>query len=241
MYTKYQSRLLNNIPHVVHGFSTRHDGDMRMPAARRVFLKELGIDEADFRWPEQTHGTGIAVLKRSNGISKIPLVDGLVTKSGISSVYLGIHVADCVPLMAVDPKHGVIGVSHAGWRGTLGGIAQNMVRDMRAAGADVNDIRVFIGPHIGMCCYSVPEERADRFRQTFRDNEKVVISMNDTWYVDIGYANYLALCEAGIEPDQIDRPVTCTSCQADTFYSYRKDTKDTFGEILGVIGFSYGN
>jgi copper oxidase (laccase) domain-containing protein len=59
--------------------------------------------------------------------------------------------------------------------------------------------------------------------------------MQGQWHLDIGYANYQLLLDSGIQKDHIDAPVMCTSCQVDTFNSFRKDPKSEFGVQLGVI------
>jgi len=75
------------------------------------------------------------------------------------------------------------------------------------------------------------------------DWENPYMSINNSyiegaWRVDIGWANYRQLTDAGVKPEHIDAPPTCTFCQIDTYFSFRKDSKETFGEIMGVIGFA---
>ncbi len=108
---------------------------------------------------------------------------------------------------------------------------------MVAAGCTPGDIRLSIGPHIGMCCYTVPDDRAEVFQKIFGNNEKITARERDGWHLDIGYVNYLQLVNAGIKKEHIDAPVTCTSCQVSEFNSFRKDTKKTFGVQLGIIHF----
>ncbi|MEK7119801.1 MAG: polyphenol oxidase family protein [Patescibacteria group bacterium] len=228
------STLLSGVPGVVHGFSTRALSDMRNNIASKVFLKILSLDDTLFEMPEQVHGSDVAVIRSSDTFGeKYKGVDGLV---GFRNT-IGILVADCVPLIAVDPVAHIIGAAHAGWKGTIGGIATRLIEIMQKEGAKTDRILVSIGPHIGMCCYDVPDERAQRFLIGFNENPKVVSEINTIWHVDIGYANFLQLKHAGIALEHIDAPPVCTKCQRDDFYSYRRDTKETFGEMLGVIGF----
>lgn len=233
----YQSTLLNKIPNLVHAFSSRRLNDMRDEKNRKSFLATLGLKRKILVQPEQVHGGEVSTVSyaRSDGI--INDADGLVSKIGNSTLLLGVRTADCLPILAVDPIEKIIGVAHAGWRGTLAGISISLIDTFIKVGSKPKNIFVVIGPHIGMCCYDVPEERAKRFRSIFENDPKAVSQIQDRWYIDIGYLNYKQLLVQGVTPEHIDASPTCTSCQHDEFFSYRKDTKETFGEMMGVIGF----
>ena len=70
--------------------------------------------------------------------------------------------ADCTPLVLYDPIHHAVGVCHAGWRGTVNGVATATLWAMQAAyGADPADVRVGIGPGIGPASYPVGAEVVD--------------------------------------------------------------------------------
>lgn len=208
-----QSSLLSKFPGIVHGYSTRDLGDMRNQNTRESFLTHLGISTGSLQLSKQIHSSMIGV----NG-------DGLVSR--IKGEAVGVVVADCVPLLLLDSKKKIVAAVHAGWKGTLGNIAKQAVLKMNS---DPKNLFVSIGPHIGSCCYTVPRVRADSFSSqcTYFDG--------DDWHLDLGLANRFQLMEAGIPSAHIDAPIVCTSCQIDRFYSYRKDTKESFGEILAVI------
>ncbi len=203
-------------------FTTRSDGDMRKIAHTDIILAE------------QIHGSDVAVVTVKDVGKIIPGVDGLVTSQ---VVRLGIRVADCVPILAYDERSGITGVAHAGWRGTLGNIAGALIASMLDLGAQKTKIRVSLGPHIGMCCYDVPKDRVKNFLKIFKESETIVSFFQNTWHLDIGRANFLQLTLAGVIPSHIEAPVLCTSCQNDKYFSYRKDTKETFGEMMGTISY----
>lgn len=232
----YQSTLLLTVPNLVHGYSSRAIGDARTRAGKDTVLKLLGIESQKLFEPDQVHGNEVAVLD-DVGLGVHAGVDGLIHKVNASPVTLSVHVADCVALLLVDPVSRLIGAIHAGWKGTLGGITTNSIREMVKLGSNPSDVIVSIGPHIGMCHYDVPEERAQKFLNAFDNNPKVASFYEGAWHVDIGWANYRQLLDNGIRKEHIDAPLTCTACQIDTYFSFRKDTKETFGEIMGVIGF----
>ena len=82
----------------------------------------------------QTHTNNVirvgeTPLERFYVGSKTPSgVDGLVTN--VPGVVLTTSFADCIPLLFADPVKKCIGLSHAGWRGTVGKIAKNTIDKM---------------------------------------------------------------------------------------------------------------
>ncbi|MCX6792290.1 MAG: polyphenol oxidase family protein [Candidatus Gottesmanbacteria bacterium] len=220
-----RSTLLTNLG-IVHGYSTRTE-------SREKFLEQLGVWSEDLVVGEQVHGIRIAGVKDNDRGKTLAGIDGLVAKN--LQVGLGVTFADCAPILAVDPNAKIIGTAHAGWNGTLARIARELTIAMKNAGADVHNIYISIGPHIGMCCYNIMDDRANAFQKKFGDNEMIATKILDTWYLDIGYANYQTLLEAGIPKNHIDISKLCTSCRISEFHSFRKDPKDRFGVQLGVI------
>jgi len=222
---------------VTAAYSCRVLGDMRIDSSRETFLRLVGSESKDLIMARQIHGVRVVVVSRRERGKTLAETDGLVYRKDDAPVVLGVSYADCAPLLAVDPRANVIGVAHAGWRGTLNGIADELIQTMVGAGCTAQNIRVSIGPHIGMCCYSVQESRVREFQKRFGTDEKIAVKIGGVWHLDIGYANYVQLLEAGITKEHIDVPVTCTSCQVSEFNSFRKDTKETFGVQLGIIRF----
>jgi hypothetical protein len=91
---------------------------------------------------------------------------------------VAIKTADCLPILLVDDRHRAVAAVHAGWRGTVAGIAQRAVEAMRAQfGSAPGDLRAAIGPGIGPCCYEVGPEVAAEFGRQGRA------------HVDLGEAN----------------------------------------------------
>ena len=219
----FQSTLLLQLEGVIHGFSCRQAGDMRYEEKnRKHFASALGLHKSPV-FACQTHS------------SMVP-GDGLVSRD----TPVAVVAADCVPILLVDPEKKVFAAVHAGWKGTLGGIVGNAVGEMVRMGADARQIFAAIGPHIGACCYDVPEDRVGMFEDRFGQDEKMAARIDGRWHLDIGWANYRQLTDMGISPEHIDAPPTCTSCQNNTFFSYRKDSKETYGEMMAVIGQTYG-
>lgn len=231
----YQSSLLSGISGLFHGYSTRALGDARVEENAQTILRRLTDSHRTLVRAQQIHGNEVSFVDDATSHT-VAGVDGLVTRN--SDIALEVHVADCAPVLLIDPQARVICAVHAGWKGTLSHIVGNAITRMTEQGASSDHIYASVGPHIGGCCYTVPKERADRFLSEFGRDTPVVFKEADGWHLDIGLSNRMELLHSGIAPDHMDTPVVCTSCQVDTFYSYRKETKQTFGEMIGVIGFA---
>lgn len=228
----FQSTLLSQLDGVIHGFSNRSAGDMEHSGEHRgSFARKLGFKISPVL-SEQVHDNRIQTVDRQS-VGIVSGVDGLVSRGAPVAVV----AADCIPMLLVDPEGKVCAAIHAGWKGTLGGVVGNAVQEMVKVGGDVRRIYVALGPHIGACCYDVPENRARTFRERFGKDEKMAFVVDGLWYLDIGWANYRQLLSAGVTEDHIDAPPTCTSCQNNDFFSYRKDSKETYGKMMAVIGF----
>jgi len=229
--------LFSEFPKLLCVMSDRTQGDLnvgRLPIENAQTLLDLyQIPLTQFVGMKQVHGVTVQLIDQTNQGTLLPNTDGLVTAT--PQLFLGVKVADCVPLFFYDPVKKKVGVAHAGWRGTLNNICLNMIRKLQDTGSDPKNIFVGIGPHIGGCCYDVTWERAKLFLEKFRD-PKIAFQNEGKWFLDIGQANKTQLLESGVKSEHIDAPLTCTSCQNDLFFSYRKDSKETFGEMLGIIG-----
>jgi YfiH family protein len=210
-----QSKLLSNLG-ITHGYATR---DEQWEKSKDIVIAQ------------QIHGKKIAMVQDHDAGKILPGFDGLVSKK----LPLGVTFADCVPILAVDPKAKIIGTAHAGWKGTFAGIASELITVMEANGADKKNISVSIGPHIGMSCYNIKEDRAEMFQKKFGNNGKITTKINGEWHLDIGYANYQLLLTAGIPEHHMELSDMCTSCQNNIFHSFRKDPKGTFGVQLAFI------
>ncbi|HUO31543.1 MAG TPA: peptidoglycan editing factor PgeF [Bryobacteraceae bacterium] len=137
---------------------------------------------------------------------------------------VAVKTADCIPILLVDEDCRAVAAVHAGWRGTVSGIAGQAVRHMRAAfGSRPEHLHAAIGPGIGKCCYEVGPEVAVQFGETGRAN------------IDLAAANRRQLEAAGIPAAQIYVAGLCTQCGAADFHSYRRDQEHS-GRMLSFVG-----
>lgn len=234
----YQSQLFDD-PSVIHGFSSKRFGDMRNAKNRTIFLTALGLKDESLIWQEQIHKDAIHHVAESDRSTTIAGVDGLVYKQTTitRSLIISVHTADCVPLLALDPVTHIIGVAHAGWRGTVHHIGNKLISEMELLGGNVQDVRVVIGPRISVDGYDIPPDRAKLIRKEFPQTG-VVIEKKGVFYADLGSANYEDLKSAGVQPKYIEYDPSLTTNHYPTdFYSFRRNGMSVDGEILGVIGF----
>lgn len=183
---------------------------------------------------QQVHGCHVAVVTAADGGTTVAATDGLVTAD--RSVVLTMRYADCVPVLLYSAARRVIGLAHAGWRGTVQGVAaETALVMMRRFGCAAQDLVAGIGPSIGPCCYQVGPEVVQAFEHAFPGAQLLSDRQADgRARVDLQRANALQLSALGIH--QIEISACCTSCRRDLFFSHRGDRGRTgrFGAWIGL-------
>ena len=154
-------------------------------------------------------------------------------------VTLFMRFADCVPILVHDPVKGVIGVSHAGWLGTVRDVAGVTVRTMSERyGSNPSDIIACIGPSIGPDHYEVGEDVITQVKQTFgTDSDLVLHPHNTRLHFDLWKANEYLLERAGVS--QIASAGICTACHTEDWFSHRAEKGKTgrFGALIALNSF----
>jgi YfiH family protein len=235
------SRLLASIDHLRFGMSTRRsavgaetqsseighpvgDRSERIDLNRRLLVEALGIQGAQFAAPKQCHSATVRVVNRPGTYDSC---DGLITAE--KNLWLAVVVADCIPLMLVDTRRHVVAALHAGWRGTAGRIAERGLDLLRTNfGTERSDVKAFIGPSAGVCCYEVGEEVFSLF------SDAVLLRNNGSVHLDLKKENKRQLLEAGVPDEQIEVSPHCTICAPDLFHSYRRD-RERSGRMIAAI------
>lgn len=217
-------------------FGTKFLGDARHAESIFQALKELNISYKTVVIPEQIHSVNVSVLESKvvNEVENIVDTDGVVTKE--DNIVLTVRTGDCVPIIYCDKKTGVIGISHQGWRGSLKKMVKHMTNEMEKVGSKKEDIFVAIGPSIGACCYDLSDERYFTFMGELDwYSEKIFSSYNGKRHLNMPFLNYLLLLEAGIKKEHIDFFPFCTKCDTERFFSFRRDEKKNYGEMVSFI------
>ena len=195
---------------------------------RRV-AETLGTDNGHLVCSDQTHTTNVRLVTKEDAGKGVICprdytdVDGLITN--VSGLTLVTFYADCVPLYFVDPVHHAIGLSHSGWRGTVGKIGKHTVELMQETfGCRPEEILAAVGPSVCMDCYEVSEEVIDKFREAFdKENWDQLFykKANGKYQLNLWETNRLIFLEAGIPEANISMPGICTCCNPEFLFSHR--------------------
>lgn len=243
--------------HLVAGMTTRRGGVSEKPfhslnvgfhvgdrdedvlTNRRIIAKKLSIPLEQWVVGNQPHGNQIYKVQADDASrgaltekTAIEGVDGLYTdERGILLVSM---YADCVPLYFYAKEKQMVGIAHAGWRGTVANIAGKMVTTWYQEGIEPSEIRVFIGPSIGSCCYEVSKDVINEINRLHLDI-KVTKNQSGKDMLDLQLVNKKLLMKAGVRREAITMSSFCTSCHNTYFYSHRKEKGQT-GRMMAYIG-----
>jgi YfiH family protein len=202
----------------------RKSGDEvdRVDENRRIACESIGADVAKLALNYQVHSA--RVVQAFPGM-RGEHADGLWTDAPGQPILA--MSADCLPIAVarVMTDERAVAVLHVGWRGLLAGIIEG---GEEAVGAGT--LAAMIGPGIGPCCYEVGEEVAALFRERF--GQDVVRD----GHLDLWTSAERALRDAGV--GHVERLDRCTACEAETFFSHRRDGGNTGRQ--GVIAYVAG-
>jgi polyphenol oxidase len=252
-----------NVNHnVIVGISTRRGGVSKTPFTtlnlglhvnddqddvlqnREKLGEDIGISLEDWVCADQVHDCKVQKVSckdKGKGVydysTTISCTDGLYTKE--KGVLLTGGFADCVPLLFYARDKEIVGIAHAGWKGTVGQIAINMIHTLvQEENVSLDEVFVFIGPSIGQCCYEVDENvihKVDECCAKAKNTYHKVDNVISRYMLDLKKLNQEILLEAGIPEKNIEVTKYCTSCQNDLFFSHRKEKGQT-GRMLAFIG-----
>lgn len=176
----------------------------------------------------QVHGTGIAVhgSDPGRGIHLVPDADGHLTAR--RGLLLTVTVADCVPVYLVAPAHGAIGLLHAGWRGTAGGILPKAVAMLEEFhGVPPSALQVHLGTAISGPAYEVGRE--------VMEGLGLAAEGSGPWHADIRAVLRRQAVAAGV--GEVSVSGHCTFRQSDRFFSHRA-SGGRDGRMVAFLGFA---
>ena len=216
-----------------------HTGEehKKIVSNRRSLAQQLSLQEDTiFVIANQTHSDHVAVIeeKQTRGWERLEDAvedcDALVTN--LSGVVLAVLTADCVPILLYDPVREVVAAVHAGWRGTEAGIVRKTIEVMeKRFGSDPSDLLAGVAPAIGKCCYEVGEDVASHFI----GYPDAIERRGEKFMLDLPSINKEQMLAAGVPEKQIEMSGTCTACEVDQFFSYRKE-QGCSGRFMSLIG-----
>jgi polyphenol oxidase len=186
---------------------------------RRLLAAHAGYAPDALQVTRHVHGTDVWTV--GEPLAEAAEFDGLVCDR--PGAVLGAFAADCIPIVFAEPVARVCGAAHAGWRGTVAGVARNVVARMVERGAAADRLRVALGPSIGPCCFEVGPEVVAEFRAAFGELAGLVVPGPRRAHLDLRVATRAVLERAGVRADHIDDRPPCTRCEPERFFSYRRD------------------
>ena len=189
----------------------------------------MGVAVEDMVLSKQTHTTNVRVVTKEDkgkGVMRernYTDVDGMITN--VPGICLVTSYADCVPLYFVDPVKKAIGLSHSGWRGTVGKIGKNTVQLMQENfGSKPEDLLAAVGPSVCMDCYEVSEDVIEQFKEEIKKKyweDLFYKKENGKYQLNLWKANELIFLESGILPEHMAITNVCTHCNSKILYSHR--------------------
>ena len=234
--------IFQSIPGLVAGVSTRHGGLSESPYSSlnlgihtddspeiieknlALFCEDIGVSPSDLARSYQVHGDKIWVTGRPGYQSGF---DAMVSVQ--PGVFAGVSIADCTPILLVDPLTKVCAAIHAGWKGTVARIVEKTAKRMiENRGSNPANILAYIGPCIGLANFEVGDEVAAQFASEYKTR------VNNKWHVDLKAANAAQLEKLGIIQIEIDP--ACTVENNVDYFSHRKE-KGFTGRMIALIGF----
>ncbi|VAW02443.1 FIG00003370: Multicopper polyphenol oxidase [hydrothermal vent metagenome] len=212
------------------------DDDRNVILENRHRAKEAVLPGSKLITVHQVHSPDVARITRAFALEDRPHVDAMVTNK--AGLLLGILTADCVPVMFCDPQEKVIGAAHAGWKGAIAGVTDNMVTAMEDLGAKRRNISCAIGPCIGQDSYEVDAGFQQRFVDADPANS-TFFKIGKPHHFQFDIEGYVAgrLHQAGI--GKIEKLGLDTYANEDRYYSYRRSChrgEPGYGRQISVIG-----
>ncbi|MDM5316618.1 peptidoglycan editing factor PgeF [Fictibacillus sp. b24] len=247
---------------IVAGFTTREGGNSSEPfysmnmgfhvndnpdtvrKNRKKFAESIGFPVENWVGSKQVHRAKIVKVsmnKRGHGSldfeTAIPDTDALYTSD--EDILLTSLYADCVPLYFYAPNEQLVGLAHAGWKGTVAKIGPEMVKIWcEKENVDVKTIQAAIGPSIGDCCYEVDDRVINEVITALNGMDDCTIFKKnefEKYQLNLKSLNEKLLLHAGVLQENIIISDQCTSCKNDIFFSHRKDMGKT-GRMMSYIG-----
>lgn len=233
-------------------FTTRRyagRADLKLSIARMGAIDEIvdnfkkafacaGIAAEDTIIANAKHGTDVypaGDAQRGWGLFHLyteedPGFDGMVTDN--KRVALVATHADCTPVYLLDPVHRAIGLCHAGWRSTVGGMVTNLILAMQQHfHTNPADLLAAIGPHIGPCCFEVDPPVGTAFAEAFPKADCVLPGKKPgKQQLDLTRASAYQLYSAWVNGAHLTISDDCTCCNRELFFSYRRD-----GKVCGAM------
>jgi YfiH family protein len=238
-----------------HGFSTRRGGVSHGPfhslnlalsvgdvpehvaENQQRFAALVGYDAAQLFTLNQVHGRDVRCITKIDEPERVRAEQGdaLVAPAGLP---VGIRSADCVPVLLADPESREVAAVHTGWRGVLAGVVPAALEVLATrSGAPARRILAGVFPHIRRCCFEVDDALAEQLAAAGPGAEQSVFqAAAGKPYVALDLIVRAQLRAAGVLEQSLDDVAGCTCCDAEQFFSYRRDGAKSGRHLTVILG-----
>jgi YfiH family protein len=200
-----------------------HTGEEALVLQHRTLLKNYFKAQAVIV-PKQVHGKAIKRITLNDLADNPADYDALVTNE--KNVLIGVLSADCVPLIIYDTHAKVVGVAHAGWKGTVAFIGIELLNCMlQEYGCNKANIKIGIGPSICLQQFEVQSDVAQQFEALGLN--QIVHTHGDKFKVDLWQTHVQLFQQQGIQASQIEVAQWCSVEHGEHFYSARREGFNT--------------
>ena len=186
--------------------------------ANRLVLKSYYALPSEPVWIYQTHSS---ICVNASEVNSIVKADASFTS--LPGVVCGVLTADCLPVFVSKKDGSMVGIAHAGWRGMISGVVENLIESFDCNGAE---IVVHLGPAISSNCFEVGEEIKDLYLSKNNNFKRSFSFNNNKYYLDLYEAVKVILEDFQVV--SISGGDRCTFLESEHYFSYRRD-----GDISG--------
>jgi YfiH family protein len=250
MAERLQSRLLRDAG-FEHAFFTRRGGVSQGPFASLNFsvgvgdeaalvaenferaARTLGVSTAEMYFLSQVHGREARLADGSESARSFLETEGDIVLSATKGIACAVRTADCVPILLACRQSGAVAAVHAGWRGVVAGAVAAGVQALERLIGPRLDLIAAVGPHISAAAFEVSEEVAATLLKSSSAGDTVDRSRPKP-HVDLRRIVGAQLLALGLAEAAVDHVEGCTFCDAERFFSFRRDGKRS-GRHLSVI------
>ena len=223
--------ILDAYDFILHGFiikNPNHPPDGKTKEIKS-FFQTIAPTKRMLISPRQMHQDECVIINQRDKLKRKYSGDALLTNR--KDIFISVQVADCLPIFLVDDQRKVIGLIHAGWKGTLLGIvSRTMEKAKREFGCKPEDFTILFGPCIRSCCYQVSDDVAILF-----DRKCVKRSPDGGFTLDLICANRQQFLNFGVKGNRMFATRSCTFCDEKLFHSYRRE-KENAGRMIAFLG-----
>jgi polyphenol oxidase len=179
----------------------------------RSILKGYYGLPSDPVWINQTHST---ICIDASSTKRIVEADASFTNN--SGVVCAILTADCLPVFVSKKDGSMVGIAHAGWKGLISGVIENLIESFHCNGCD---LVVHLGPAISKNCFEVGVEIKDLYLSKNVNFARSFSFYRDKHYLDLYDAAKVILESFNVK--FISGGDRCTFEESELFFSYRRD------------------